>query len=166
MRLFLALLGVMMLASIETDAFMGRFGPKMVPQTAFFNPTTSVNARSASADACRTVLAMSSDDALELKRVPPDQEGIPIPFVDQKGNAFIECYADSVAIVNGAEYTIGVPCDYSVALCYFDENEQLVPVELDDELMDSIFPLAESIVTEEFGEELVLQRKIASFCER
>ena len=95
----------------------------------------------------------------ELKRIPPDMEGVAIPFVDVGGNSFIECYADSVANVEGVEYTIGVPCDYSVALCYFDEQGQLVPVELDDdELMNDIFPLAESIVSEEFGEELVLQR--------
>jgi len=86
-------------------------------------------------------------------------EGVAIPFVDVAGNSFIECYADSVATVGGVEYTIGVPCDYSVALCYFDESEQLVPVELDDqELMDDIFPMAEAIVAEEFGEELSLQR--------
>ena len=94
----------------------------------------------------------------ELQRVPADMEGVPIPFVDLRGNSFIECYADSVAIVDGVEYTIGVPCDYSVAICYFDENEALVPVELDDKLMDDVFPIAEGIVAEEFGEELSLQR--------
>lgn len=94
----------------------------------------------------------------ELQRVPADMEGVPIPFVDVQGNSFIECYADSVATINGEEYTIGVPCDYSVAICYFDENQALVPVELDDKLMDDIFPIAESIVSEEFGEELALQR--------
>ena len=94
----------------------------------------------------------------DLQRVPADMEGVPIPFVDIKGNSFIECYADSVAIVDGVEYTIGVPCDYSVAICYFDENEALVPVELDDKLMDDVFPIAEGIVAEEFGEELALQR--------
>lgn len=111
---------------------------------------------------CRTSvqLAASNKDAAapELKRVPPDMEGVPIPFVDRDGNSFIECYADSVAFVDGQEFTIGVPCDYAIALCYFDENEQLIPVELDDDLMDDVFPLAESIVAEEFGEELVLQR--------
>ena len=45
-----------------------------------------------------------------------------------------------------------------MALCYFDEEEQLIPIELDDPLMDDVFPIAESIVAEEFGEELVLQR--------
>lgn len=97
-----------------------------------------------------TCLAMSEGDADEprLKRVPPDMEGVPIPYIDVKGNSFIECYADSVAYVNGEEYTIGVPCDYSVALCYFDDDGQLIPVELDDDLMDDIFPLAEMIVAE------------------
>jgi hypothetical protein len=85
-------------------------------------------------------------------------EGVPVPFVDVPGNSFIECYADSVAHIKGVEYTIGVPCDYSVAICYFDEKGALVPVELDDELMDDVFPIAEEVVAEEFGEELSLQR--------
>lgn len=104
------------------------------------------------------VALQQSASASELQKVPADMEGVPIPFVDKKGNSFIECYADSVAKVNGVEYTIGVPCDYSVAICYFDENEALVPVELDDELMEDVFPIAEGIVAEEFGEELALQR--------
>ncbi|GAX09476.1 hypothetical protein FisN_6Lh145 [Fistulifera solaris] len=91
-----------------------------------------------------------------LSPVPSDLEGVPIPFID--GKSFIECYADSIATVNGVEYTIGFPCDYAVALCYLDEDSQLIPVELDDEMMDDVFPLAESIVAEEFGEELILQR--------
>jgi len=107
---------------------------------------------------CGLAATSSDGGSVQLKRIPPEMEGVAIPFVDVTGNSFIECYADSVAEVNGVEYTIGVPCDYSVALCYFDEKEQLVPVELDDDLMDDIFPLAETIVAEEFGEELVLQR--------
>ena len=92
-----------------------------------------------------------------LKRVEEEEEGIPIPFLDNDGSSFIECYADSVAVVEGEEYTIGVPCDYAVALCYF-EDDNLLPVELSDSLMDDIFPIAENIVAEEFGEELALQR--------
>lgn len=103
-----------------------------------------------------TILAASATP--ELQRVPADMEGVAIPFVDIQGNSYIECYADSVATMEGIEYTIGTPCDYSVAICYFDENEALVPVELDDKLMDDVFPIAEGIVTEEFGEELTLQR--------
>ena len=106
---------------------------------------------------CRLLLLRASATP-ELQRVPADMEGVPIPFIDVQGNSFIECYADSVAVVDGIEYTIGVPCDYSVAICYFDENESLLPVELDDDLMDDIFPIAEGIVAEEFGEELALQR--------
>lgn len=33
-----------------------------------------------------------------------------------------------------------------------------MPIELDDAMMDDIFPVAEMIVEDEFGEELVLQR--------
>ena len=96
--------------------------------------------------------------AAVLERVPDDQAIVPIPFIDNDGSSFIECYCDSVAKVDGMEYTIGVPCDYAVALCYFDENHMLIPVELDEELMDDVFPVAERIVEEEFGEELQLQR--------
>ena len=94
----------------------------------------------------------------KFRQIPSEEEGIPIPFVDVDGQNFIECYADSIAEVDGVEYTIGVPCDYAVALCYFRDDEQLVPLELDDPKMDEIFPIAESIVEEEFGDELVLQR--------
>ncbi len=102
--------------------------------------------------------AQSSDMSPRLEPIPSEEEGIPIPFVDVTGSSFIECYADSVAILNGIQYTIGVPCDHSVALCYYDEFDQLIPIELEDDLMDDIFPVAEQIVTEEFGEELTLER--------
>ncbi|CAJ1912937.1 unnamed protein product [Cylindrotheca closterium] len=98
-----------------------------------------------------------NDNGVVLTRISEGDEGVPIPFLDVKGNSFIECYADSIATVEGVDYTIGVPCDYCVALCYF-EGENFLPVELDDKLMDDIFPVAENIVGEEFGEELALQR--------
>ena len=109
-----------------------------------------------------------SSPSAELHRVPPELEGIPIPFVDTTASSssssgsvlqFIECYVDSLCTVQGVEYTIGVPCDYSVALCYQDEEDQLIPIELaDSATMDDLFPVAEAIVADEFGEELVLQR--------
>ncbi|GKY97605.1 hypothetical protein MPSEU_000718900 [Mayamaea pseudoterrestris] len=107
-----------------------------------------------------TFLSAVDDDTSEsgLRRVPVALEGVPIPYVDVPGNAFIECYADSMAKINGVEYTIGVPCDYAVALCYNNKENQIVPIELDDEIMEDVFPIAEGIVAEEFGEELVLQR--------
>lgn len=83
----------------------------------------------------------------------------PVPFIDPETGSFIECYVDSIATVNAVDYSIGSPCDYSVALCYFDKDGQLNPVELDDvELMDEVFPVAEEIVEDEFGEELALIR--------
>eukprot|EP00559_Dactyliosolen_fragilissimus_P003647 CAMPEP_0184866188 /NCGR_PEP_ID=MMETSP0580-20130426/21246_1 /TAXON_ID=1118495 /ORGANISM="Dactyliosolen fragilissimus" /LENGTH=298 /DNA_ID=CAMNT_0027365723 /DNA_START=140 /DNA_END=1036 /DNA_ORIENTATION=+ len=98
-----------------------------------------------------------NDNNNRLEKIPDDDD-TPIPFLDVDGRSFIECYADSVAHLNGVEYTIGSPCDHSVALCYFDTEDQLLPIELDDDLMDEIFPIAESIVEDEFGEELTLQR--------
>ena len=86
-----------------------------------------------------------------LARVSDDEEGTPIPFLDADGKSFIECFADSTAILDGVTYTIGVPCDHSVALCYI-ENDGLIPVELDDRLMDDVFPIAEATIADEFGE--------------
>lgn len=105
----------------------------------------------------QTRLALSHTDSNILHKVSEDDE-TPIPFVESDNSAFIECYADSIAIINGVEYTIGSPCDHAVALCYFDDEEELIPIELDEDLMDKIFNLAASIVEEEFGEELSLER--------
>lgn len=77
--------------------------------------------------------------------------------VDEETTNAIDCYVDSYASIDGVAYTVGHPCDYAVALCYFD-GQKLVPVELDDKLMDDIFPVAEQIIEDEFGEELVLLR--------
>ena len=92
-----------------------------------------------------------------IHKVPEDDD-TPIAFLDPNNNAFVECYADCIAIVNGVEYTIGNPCDTSVALCYFDKGDNLIPIELDSPMMDEIFPMAAGIVEDEFGEELVLER--------
>ena len=72
----------------------------------------------------------------------PDDDDTTIPFVDTENPGFIECYADSLAEVNGVKYTIGSPCDNAVALCFFDDNDQLIPIELDEDLMDDVFPIA------------------------
>jgi len=87
-----------------------------------------------------------------------DDDDVIIAFMEESGENGIDCYVDSYATVDGVEYTIGIPCDYTVALCYFEGDEQLVPIELDDPLMDDIFPIAEGIIEDEFGEELALLR--------
>lgn len=104
-----------------------------------------------------SLCATQNDSSPSFKRVSEEDEGVSIPFLDRDENSFIECYADSIITVDKVEYTIGVPCDYCVALCYF-EGDTLLPVELSDELMNDIFPIAENIVNEEFDEELILQR--------
>jgi hypothetical protein len=103
---------------------------------------------------------MASDPIVESKfeKMNEDDDQI-IAFMDTSMTRGIDCYVDSYATVDGIEYTIGSPCDYAVAICYFEgEDEQLVPIELDDPLMDDIFPIAEGIIEDEFGEELVLLR--------
>lgn len=108
---------------------------------------------------------MSSNDddsdsaSSKFEKVDAEDDQV-IAFVDTTGENGIDCYIDSYATVEGVEYCIGSPCDYAVALCYFgdggDDDEQLVPIELDDPLMDELFPIAEGIIEDEFGEELVL----------
>jgi len=93
----------------------------------------------------------------KFEKIDEDDDQV-IAFMETSGDKGIDCYIDSYANVDGVEYTIGSPCDYCVALCYFDGDDQLVPIELDDELMDDIFPIAEEIIEDEFGEELVLLR--------
>jgi hypothetical protein len=105
-------------------------------------------------------LCMASDPIVESKfeKMNEDDDQV-IAFMDTSMTRGIDCYVDSYATVDGIEYTIGSPCDYAVAICYFEgEDEQLVPIELDDPLMDDIFPIAEGIIEDEFGEELVLLR--------
>jgi len=92
-----------------------------------------------------------------LTKVPEDDDAV-VPFVDAAAGTFVDCYADSVATLDGITYTIGTPCDYAVALGYYDSDGGLVPVDLTDPLMDDVFPVAELIIEEEFGEELSLQR--------
>jgi len=118
-------------------------------------PALSRIKESVRSTAALSASAGSSDGSLTKV---PDDDDTPIAFVDSSGTSFIECFADSVVTLDGETYTIGSPCDCSVALAYFDSDEQLLPVELDSDLMDDVFPVAESIVEEEFGEELVLQR--------
>lgn len=86
----------------------------------------------------------------------PESE-IPLAFVDSEDSTtFIDCYADSQATLDNVKYTIGMPCDTPVAICYFEDN-QFIPIELDDiERMEIILPIVQRVVEEEFGEEYSL----------
>jgi len=93
-----------------------------------------------------------------LKQVPEEDQNI-ITLLDKKDANFIECNPDAIAIVNGNEYIIASPCDNCVALCSFSkETEELLPIELDEELMNDVFPVAARFVADEFGDELSLER--------
>lgn len=105
------------------------------------------------------MIGTGDDEDASLDKLDDSESEVPTPFVDPETGSFIECFIDSVATVKGLKYSIGVPCDYSVALCYFDKDGELNPVDLEDhDLMSDVFPVAESIVEEEFGEELALMR--------
>lgn len=109
-----------------------------------------------------------NDGTCSFRKLDESADATPLPFVDpsslSNGNndnahPFIECFVDSVAVVHGVEYSIGSPCDYAVALCYFTADGELLPVGLDDTAMlDEVFPIAAEIVEDEFGEELALVR--------
>jgi len=92
-----------------------------------------------------------------LEKLDEDDDRV-VAFLEPGGDRGIDCYVDGRATVGGAEYTIGIPCDYAVALCYFKDDARLIPVEMDEPLMDAVFPVAEGIIEDEFGEELVLVR--------
>lgn len=92
-----------------------------------------------------------------LEKLDEDDDQV-VAFMEPGGDRGIDCYVDSYATVGRAEYAIGIPCDYAVALCYFEDDVRLIPVELDEPLMDAVFPVAEGIIEDEFGEELVLVR--------
>jgi len=90
---------------------------------------------------------------------PPldDSEPEPSLFYDATSQSYIEVYIDHIAeLGDGSRFHIGVPCDYAVALCYL-EDDALVPVELGSDLMTEIFPIAETLIEDEFGDELILQ---------
>lgn len=129
-----------------------------ITSTATTPPATSWGISRATSNPYHQQSTSLGASASNFRSIPSAEEGVPVPFVDVDGQNFIECFTDSVAEIDGVEYTIGVPCDYAVALCYFTEDEQLIPLELSDPKMNEIFPIAESIVEEEFGDELVLQR--------
>mmetsp|Transcript_16599 Transcript_16599/g.21603 ORF Transcript_16599/g.21603 Transcript_16599/m.21603 type:complete len:262 (-) Transcript_16599:263-1048(-) len=105
-------------------------------------------------------LCMSANDG-KVTRLDPDPREDPLAFIDLDGPGeprWIDVIGDYQIELRGAEYTVGVPCDYSVAICYFDSSDQLVPVDIDSEVMDNIFPICNDIIAEEFGNELVLAR--------
>lgn len=104
--------------------------------------TTNNNLPAIQKSTTTTRLTMSPTHSQDSLQKLPEDDDTPITFLDVDGSSFIECYADSVAVVNGVQYTIGSPCDHAVSLCYFDEDEQLIPIELDEPLMDDIFNIA------------------------
>lgn len=96
-----------------------------------------------------TTLAMASDNSLEM--IPPvDGEYEPVQFTD--GTGVVDCFVDAVATINDVQYTVGHVCDNAADIVYLDEDGDLVPIEVDDQLMEEIFPVAVKALKEEFPE--------------
>mmetsp|Transcript_33337 Transcript_33337/g.48219 ORF Transcript_33337/g.48219 Transcript_33337/m.48219 type:complete len:252 (-) Transcript_33337:254-1009(-) len=111
--------------------------------------------------ACRRCAPLRMVEEGKVNKLSQDATEDPLAFIDLHGPGeprWIDVAGDYMIKLNGVEYTIGMPCDYSVAICYFDDDDQLVPVDIDSELMSEIFPICEEIIKGEFGEELVICR--------
>lgn len=116
---------------------------------------------SKSKDVCSRCAPLRMLEEGKVIKLSTDATEEPLAFIDLHGPGeprWIDVVGDYMIKLNGIEYTIGMPCDYSVAICYFDDDDQLVPVDIDSELMSEIFPICEEIIKGEFGEELVLCR--------
>uniref|UniRef100_A0A7S1BVV7 Nucleoplasmin-like domain-containing protein n=1 Tax=Corethron hystrix TaxID=216773 RepID=A0A7S1BVV7_9STRA len=102
-------------------------------------------------------LAATGGRVIDTPPIDVDEESAPTLFYDTSTQSYIEVYIDHVAeLADGKKYHIGMPCDYAVTLCHI-EDDDLIPVELGSDLMGKIFPVAESLIEDEFGEELILQ---------
>jgi len=101
----------------------------------------------------------SGDDKIQM--VSPDEDLEPIPFTDGSGNV-IECYSDATATIRGVEYTIGHVCDNAMDIVFMDEQDELVPIEVEDDIMDEVFPIALTSLEQEFPGEFTLLRTPAT----
>ncbi|GMH56540.1 hypothetical protein TrRE_jg9028 [Triparma retinervis] len=88
----------------------------------------------------------------------PSPSDLPNTVKSGIGPVPIDCYVDAFVVISGRKYAVGSPCDYCVALCSYENEGQLVPVEEGDEVLDRLFPIAEKVIEEEFGEDLALVR--------
>lgn len=71
-------------------------------------------------------------------------------FVDPESGSSIECYIETMADVEGRRYAMGFPADDAVAIAMEQEGE-VVPVPVDDPLMDTLFPILQKDLKEQGG---------------
>lgn len=102
----------------------------------------------------------TKDRIIDLPVGTSDSPNYSVSFVDAETHSIIDCYSYNNVIVNDQEYTMGYPCDTPVALCHndHDDPETVQPVDLEDDLMNELFPIAESLVEEKYGADVKLLR--------
>ena len=124
-----------------------------------FSPFPSYTVRKHQSNSCSSIFMAANEGVVTRLESDPNEE--PMAFIDLNGPGeprWIDVVGDYMIKLNDVEYAIGVPCDYSVAICYFDDDDQLLPIDIDGEKMDEIFPICKDIITDEFGDELTLAR--------
>ncbi|CAM9231141.1 unnamed protein product, partial [Chrysoparadoxa australica] len=84
--------------------------------------------------------------ANSLEDVPEYLSGTIIAIADESG-AKIDCYPESYALIGDSRYLIANPRDWPVAVAYEEEGD-LVPLAVDDELMDQVFPILKEQLSE------------------
>ena len=98
------------------------------------------------------------DDADEIAK--------PITFADSTAKKNVEtaimCHVDCLATISGTDYSVGYPCDNPVDVAYVDGDDEFVPVEVDEPIMDDIFPVVQNILEENYKDDLKLYRTPAT----
>mmetsp|Transcript_1275 Transcript_1275/g.1639 ORF Transcript_1275/g.1639 Transcript_1275/m.1639 type:complete len:219 (-) Transcript_1275:8-664(-) len=73
-----------------------------------------------------------------LRDASEDEAKIIYSFVDPKSQTSIDCYIDKIAEINEEQYLVGYPIDDCVSIT-IEDNDELVPIPLNDPLIDSVF---------------------------
>jgi len=134
-------------SNIQCNNFFGHHGPAMK------NQRTAI-----------VMSATSNDNNNKLEMIEGELE--PIPFTESspttsKGEPIVECYVDAIATIDNTQYMVGHTCDHAIDIVFIDEEDELVPIEIEDDLMDDIFPMAAKAMKEEFPD-CTLRRTPAS----
>ncbi|KAG5178930.1 hypothetical protein JKP88DRAFT_264501 [Tribonema minus] len=122
-------------------------------------PTAARSSQHASIAGARPALCRRQSTALldsKLIEIPEERLSEVFRFFDPETSTVIDCYAENFAEIDGARYVVGFPVDDAVAIA-MEQDGDIMPVPVDDELMDTLFPVLQKDL-EEAGAELVLKR--------
>lgn len=113
------------------------------------NKKRPVSSTSTSGLPTKTLLDLSLDMDPELKNTP-------IPFED--GRSFINCKLAFMAELEGVNYAIGIPHEYSAAIAIQEADGKVIYLSPDDEDNVELMQMMASELKKGLGEELSLKR--------